>query len=46
MVAMYHGDAGYDTDDPSTPGDRHRLWMLESGWRYERTGWPISERTT
>ena len=36
MVAMYHGDAGYETDDPETPGGRHRLWMLESGWRYER----------
>ena len=46
MVAMYHGDAGYDTDDPTVPGDRHRLWMLESGWRYERTGWPNPEEPT
>jgi 8-oxo-dGTP pyrophosphatase MutT (NUDIX family) len=37
MVAMYRGDAGYDTDDPDLPGSRHRLWMLDSGWRYERT---------
>ena len=22
--------------DPDRPGPRHRLWMLESGWRYER----------
>jgi 8-oxo-dGTP pyrophosphatase MutT (NUDIX family) len=36
MVAMYHGDAGYHTDDPDAPGGRHRLWILESGWRYER----------
>jgi 8-oxo-dGTP pyrophosphatase MutT (NUDIX family) len=38
MVAMYAGDAAYDTDDVDTPGPRHRLWMLEAGWRYERTG--------
>lgn len=37
MVAMYRGDAGYDTDDPNAPGGRHRLWMLADGWRYERT---------
>jgi 8-oxo-dGTP pyrophosphatase MutT (NUDIX family) len=37
MVAMYHGDAGYESNDPDQSGGRHRLWMLESGWRYERT---------
>ncbi|MGZ4708717.1 MAG: NUDIX hydrolase [Acidimicrobiales bacterium] len=36
-VVMYHGDAGYEVGDPDQPGGRHRLWMLESGWRYERT---------
>ena len=35
-VALYHGDAGYDDEDPDRPGARHRLWMLDSGWRYER----------
>lgn len=35
-VALYHGDAGYDDADPERPGHRHRLWMLEDGWRYER----------
>jgi 8-oxo-dGTP pyrophosphatase MutT (NUDIX family) len=35
-VALYHGDAGYDDEDASIPGPRHRLWMLDSGWRYER----------
>jgi 8-oxo-dGTP pyrophosphatase MutT (NUDIX family) len=40
MVAMYRGDAGYDAQDPEQPGGRHRLWMLESGWRYERTDEP------
>jgi 8-oxo-dGTP pyrophosphatase MutT (NUDIX family) len=37
MVAMYEGDAGYDSDDPNLPGDRHRLWMMTDGWRYEHT---------
>jgi 8-oxo-dGTP pyrophosphatase MutT (NUDIX family) len=35
-VALYHGDAGYETSDGAAVGGRHRLWMLESGWRYER----------
>lgn len=37
MVAMYGGDAAYGTDDVVGPGTRHRLWMLDEGWRYERT---------
>jgi 8-oxo-dGTP pyrophosphatase MutT (NUDIX family) len=36
VVALWAGDAGYDTADASLPGPRHRLWMVESGWRYER----------
>jgi len=36
-VAMWAGDGGYDTIDPEQPGGRHRLWMLEDGWRVERT---------
>jgi len=36
-VAMWEGDAGYDTSDPHRPGGRHRLWMLEGGWRVERS---------
>jgi len=35
-VAMWQTDAGYETQDPSLEGSRHRLWMLASGWRYER----------
>ena len=35
-VALYHGDAGYETSEATTDGGRHRLWMLESGWYYER----------
>lgn len=36
-VALWGGDAGYDTEDPLAPGPRHRLWMLADGWRYERS---------
>ena len=35
-VALWHGDAGYADADPERPGPRHRLWMLDDGWRYER----------
>lgn len=35
-VALWFGDAGYDTSDASIEGARHRLWMTEAGWRYER----------
>jgi 8-oxo-dGTP pyrophosphatase MutT (NUDIX family) len=36
-VTMWHGDAGYESSDPEAPGPRHRLWMLETGWRFDRT---------
>ena len=36
MVALWHGDAGYEAADAARPGARHRLWMLDAGWRYER----------
>ena len=36
-VALYHGDSGYETSDADAPGNRHRLWMLADGWRYERS---------
>lgn len=32
---LYAGDAGYECCDPLRPGPRHRLWILDSGWRYE-----------
>lgn len=34
---LYSGDVGYDDWDPERPGPRHRLWMYESDWRYERS---------
>lgn len=36
IVALWAGDAGYDSNDPDAPGPRHRLWMLSEGWRFER----------
>jgi 8-oxo-dGTP pyrophosphatase MutT (NUDIX family) len=38
IAALWAGDAGYETIDATAPGARHRLCMLESGWRYEHTG--------
>lgn len=35
-VTLYSGDAGYDDLEIERPGARHRLWMREDGWRYER----------
>ncbi|MEN8159785.1 MAG: NUDIX domain-containing protein [Myxococcota bacterium] len=37
MVMLYPGDAGYEANDPSRSGPRHRILALESGWRYERS---------
>ena len=35
VIAMYHGDVGYDTGEPDADGPRHRLSMGPS-WTYER----------
>jgi 8-oxo-dGTP pyrophosphatase MutT (NUDIX family) len=36
-VTLYAGDAGYDAGEIERSGPRHRLWIRENGWRYERT---------
>ena len=36
IVAVWHGDAAYDGEDLTVNGGRHRLAMVEGGWRYER----------
>jgi 8-oxo-dGTP pyrophosphatase MutT (NUDIX family) len=36
-VMLYPGDAGYEANDPTAPGARHRIVALPSGWRYERS---------
>ena len=38
VAALWQGDAGYDASDPDATGPRHRLYMVESGWHYDRTG--------
>ena len=35
-VALWQGDAGYETATVTDGGPRHRLWMLDTGWRFER----------
>jgi 8-oxo-dGTP pyrophosphatase MutT (NUDIX family) len=37
VVVLWHGDAGYQDGNADREGARHRLWMVDSGWRYERT---------
>ncbi|MCX8072660.1 MAG: NUDIX hydrolase [Candidatus Binatia bacterium] len=34
---VYQGDVAYGNGDLERAGPRHRLWMLDSGWRYERS---------
>lgn len=36
-VAVYHQDAAYLDGRLDREGPRHRLWMVRSGWRYERS---------
>ena len=35
MVILWGGDAGYETGDLTAEGDRHRLVMAGTGWRFE-----------
>ena len=36
-VAMWEGDAGYETSDPEVQGERHRLILGEAGFEFENT---------
>ncbi len=36
-VSMWHGDAGYETSDPSVPGARHRLEFRDGGYHLDQT---------
>jgi 8-oxo-dGTP pyrophosphatase MutT (NUDIX family) len=36
-LTMWAGDAGYEANDATVPGDRHRVVMYPQGWRYEGT---------
>ncbi len=35
-AALYHGDVAYEGGEMEAAGGRHRLWMDELPWRYER----------
>jgi 8-oxo-dGTP pyrophosphatase MutT (NUDIX family) len=37
VCSLYGGDVAYGDGDIDRPGPRHRLWMLDRGWRYERS---------
>ncbi len=45
LVALWHGDAGYDDGDVQRPGARHRLRMSPGAWRYERSAPPVDVAT-
>lgn len=34
-VAMWEGDAGWESGDIEMPGPRHRLWMRDAAWHLE-----------
>lgn len=36
ICSLYEEDDDYDEDNPRSNGGRHRLWMKDSGWEYER----------
>jgi 8-oxo-dGTP pyrophosphatase MutT (NUDIX family) len=36
VVSLFPGDAAYEGGELTAAGARHRLWMLSSGYRYER----------
>ena len=35
-IALWHGDAGFETSDPSTKGPRHRLVLSKKSWQLEK----------
>lgn len=37
VLSLYDGDVAYEGGDPDAVGPRHRLSMLKSGWRYQRS---------
>ena len=37
IAMLYPGDAGYVDGDQNALGPRHRFWMLDEAWRYEKS---------
>ncbi|MEO6124911.1 MAG: NUDIX hydrolase [Ilumatobacteraceae bacterium] len=43
LVLLWHGDAGYETSDPSVDGERHRITLAKDlSPRYERSRYGIT----
>jgi 8-oxo-dGTP pyrophosphatase MutT (NUDIX family) len=42
LVAMWEGDAGYDSGQADIPGPRHRLTMCTGGFRFDDSGHPFA----
>ena len=42
-VSLWHGDAGYETGDPSVPGPRHRLEITPDGYLFDESGYEDSD---
>ncbi len=38
-ISMWHGDAGYETSDPSVRGPRHRLEITPNGYEFDESGY-------
>ena len=38
LVAMWQGDAGYESGEADTPGPRHRLRMCKGGFQFDDSG--------
>ena len=38
FYSLYAGDAGFEQNDPTASGARHRLYSTPNGWCYERSG--------
>ena len=38
-VSLWHGDAGYESGDPSVPGPRHRLEITPAGYLFDDSGY-------
>ena len=36
-IALWSGDAGYESMDPNAPGSRHRLLMQPGGFTFEHS---------
>lgn len=43
LIAMWEGDAGYESGEADEPGARHRLTMCSGGFKFDDSGRPLSQ---